>query len=311
MPSAAGASGPHARRGLRTLLLVVVSVIALAAGLACTTPAPAERSFRGPAESSTTHPFTKASKLRRASVWAVGDGADGGTAAHTVVRRIARNRVDRFLYLGDVYERGTFSEFMRRYHTVYGRFARKTTPTPGNHEWPRHAGGYDRYWKRITGRRPPHYYSFSLAGWQILSLNSEQAHDEGSPQVQWLKSQVSTPGTCRLAFWHSPRYSAGRIHRDRPDLAPLWDALRGRATLVVNGHDHNMQRLRPIDGITELISGAGGHRHYPLRRDARLAFSDDRHYGAVRLTLTPGRAGFAFITSDGRKLDSGSVSCTR
>jgi hypothetical protein len=31
----------------------------------------------------------------------------------------------------------------------------------------------------------------------------------------------------------------------------------------------------------------------------------------VRLTLTPGRAGFAFITSDGRKLDSGSVSCTR
>jgi hypothetical protein len=279
--------------------LVLISLVALAAG-----PGGAHGATSSP------HPFTRAPKQARAFVWAVGDGADGSRTAKAVARRIARNRVDRFLYLGDVYEHGTFREFMRHYHTVYGRFARKTAPTPGNHEWARHSRGYDRYWKRITGRRPPHYYSFSLAGWQILSLNSEQAFGEGSAQGRWLRRRLSAPGTCRLAFWHTPRYSAGTTHGDRGDLAPLWDAFQGKASLIVNAHSHNMQRMKPIDGITELISGAGGHLPHGMERDDRLAFSDARHRGALRLILTPGRARFAFISSRGRKLDSGSVSCT-
>ena len=263
------------------------------------------------AASGSAHPFTKAPDRDRAVVWAVGDGADGSRGAKAVARRLARNRVDRFLYLGDVYENGTFSEFMRNYHTVYGRFAKKTAPTPGNHEWRLHSRGYDRYWKRISGRRPPHWYSFRLAGWQILSLNSEQAFGPASAQGRWLTRQLSAPGTCRLAFWHTPRYSAGESHGNRGDLAPLWDALVGRATLVVNAHSHNMQRLKPIDSITGLISGAGGHRPHGVHRgDDRLAFSDGRHRGALRLKLTPGRAAFAFISAKGRKLDSGSVGCS-
>jgi hypothetical protein len=259
---------------------------------------------------SAPHPFARAPRRRRAIVWAVGDGADGKKPAKALARRIARGRPDRFLYLGDVYERGTYSEFLEHYHTVYGRFAKKTSPTPGNHDWPRHRTGYDRYWKRITGRRPPHYYSFSLAGWQILSLNSEGPHGPGSAQVRWLERKVQGPGTCRLAFWHTPRYSAGTVHRDQKHIAPLWDALRGRAVLVVNGHEHDLQRLKPIGGITELIAGAGGHRHYPVNHDdPRLAFADDRHWGALKLVLRPGRANFAFIDTRGRRLDSGRVSC--
>jgi predicted phosphodiesterase len=265
-----------------------------------------------PVRAAAAHPFARALRKRRAVVWAVGDGADGKQPAKALARRIARGRPDRFLYLGDVYEHGTYKEFREHYHPVYGRFAKKTSATPGNHDWPRHRTGYDRYWKRITGRRPPRYYEFSLAGWQILSLNSEGPHEPGSAQVRWLERQVRSPGTCRLAFWHTPRYSAGTVHRDQAHIAPLWDALRGRAALVVNGHEHNLQRLKAIDGITELIAGAGGHRHYPVNHDdPRLAFADDRHYGALRLVLRPGRAGFAFIDRRGRRLDSGRVSCEK
>lgn len=39
-----------------------------------------------------------------AVVWAVGDGADGSTAARRVAARIAADRPERVLYLGDVYE---------------------------------------------------------------------------------------------------------------------------------------------------------------------------------------------------------------
>ena len=254
---------------------------------------------------------------RRAVVWAVGDGADGGSAGRAVAELVRAGPVDRFLYLGDVYGPqpagllrgdGTAADYRTRYAPLYGALARRTAPTPGNHEWPQRGGGYEPYWRRVMGATPPAYYSFTIAGWQVLSLNSEAPHGRGSRQVRWLARQVARPGTCRLAFWHRPRFSAGR-HGDQADIAPLWDALRGRATLVLNGHDHDMQRLRPVDGITEIVSGAGGHGLYRLHRDRRLAFGDDRTYGALRIDLRPGRARLRFVASDGRVLDSSVVRC--
>lgn len=254
---------------------------------------------------------------RRAVVWAVGDGADGGAAARAVAELVRAGPVDRFLYLGDVYGPrllgmlrgdGAAADFRTRYAPVYGALAPRTAPTPGNHEWPQRSDGYEPYWRKVMGRTPPAYYGFWIAGWQILSLNSEAPHDRGSPQLRWLARQVARPGTCRLAFWHRPRFSAGR-HGDQPDVAPLWHRLRGRAALVVNGHDHGMQRLRPIDGITSLVSGAGGHGLYRLHPDPRRAFGDDRTYGALRIDLRPGHARLRFVAAGGRVLDSSAVRC--
>ena len=245
----------------------------------------------------------------RAVIWAVGDGADGSDRARAVAARIARGPVDRVLYLGDVYDNGTAREFRDNYASTYGRLARVTAPTAGNHDAPNEAGGYDPYWRGVHGAVPPDWYAFRAGGWQIISLDSEDPHASGSPQQRWLVEQLRTPGTCRIAFWHRARFSADTRHGDQPDMAPLWDALRGRAAIAVAGHAHDMQRLRPIDGITEFVSGAGGAGLYPLRRDDRLAFGDDRTYGALRLELRPGAARYAFIAAGGRVLDSGTVRC--
>lgn len=243
-------------------------------------------------------------------VWAVGDGADGGTSARTVARSIARERVDRLLYLGDVYEHGTAEEFASNYATTFGRLDGRTAPTLGNHDSEEAPEGYYPYWTNVYGRRAASFYSFRLGGWQLLSLNSEIDHDPGSAQLDWLEARLSAPGTCRLAFWHRPRYSAGTIHGDQPDVAPFWRVLRGHATLVVNGHEHDMQRFEPRDGMTELVSGAGGHDHYPLDRSrSGLAYGDDADYGALRLRLRPGMARFSFVADDGCTLDSGRVPC--
>ena len=245
----------------------------------------------------------------RAVVWAVGDGADGGDEGRAVAAMIKRGPVDRLLYLGDVYDDGTFEEFATNYVTTYGRLARITAPTSGNHEADNESTGYDAYWHQIRGVRPPDWYAFRAAGWTLLSLDSEAAHDRGSAQHRWLEGQLRAPGTCRIAFWHRARFSAGADHGDQEDMAPLWDELRGHAAIVVAGHDHDMQRFARIDGITGFVSGAGGHGHYALRSDPRLAFGDDRTYGALRLELSPGTAKHAFIAADGRTLDSGTVRC--
>jgi hypothetical protein len=246
---------------------------------------------------------------RHAVVWAVGDGADGSAAGRSVAARIAAGPVDRLLYLGDVYKDGTAAEFRRNYAPTYGRLAAKTAPTPGNHDWPNHKTGYDPYWRRALHRRLPHWYAFRAGGWEIISLNSEAPHDRGSPQERWLRARVRRRGTCRIAFWHQPRYSAGTHHGDQRDVTPLWNDLRGRAAIVLAGHEHDMQRFRPIDGIVEFVSGAGGNERYSLRSDPRLAFGNDSEFGALRLDLRPGVARYAFVTAAGRVLDSGAVRC--
>src|SRR5439155_808365 len=204
--------------------------------------------------------FVTSTTTRHAVVWAVGDGADGSAPAKALAARIAADRPARLLYLGDVYDDGSAGDFVDNYRPVYGRLDTRTAPTPGNHDWPQHDEGYDPHWQRVRGRRTPAYYTFGAAGWQLISLNSEIAHDAGSPQLRWLRATLARRrGTCRLAYWHRPRFSAGK-HGDQDDTQPLWSALRGRTAIVLTGHDHNMQRLRPIDGITEFVSGAGGWR---------------------------------------------------
>ncbi|HEV7806710.1 MAG TPA: metallophosphoesterase [Solirubrobacteraceae bacterium] len=245
-----------------------------------------------------------------ATIWAVGDG-DASAASRALVDRIAVARPDRLLYLGDVYERGSADDFREHYAPTWGRLARITAPTPGNHDWPRHPSGYDPYWQRALERpQTAAWYAFRAGGWTILSIDSEADHDDGSPQLTWLRSKLRASGTCRIAFWHRPRFSAGKHHGDAKRMAPVWDALRGHAAIVVSGHEHDMQRLHPIDAITPFVSGAGGHSHHDLRRDdPRLAFGDDRRGGALRLRLRRGAAAYAFVSTAGRVLDGGTLRC--
>ncbi len=293
-------------------LAIALGVLALAVGAWSWAPWRSSPPLRLPGGG-----FVASGPPERALLWAVGDGADGGRAARAVAARMRRTRFDRVLYLGDVYGPallgaivgdGRAADFRTRYASVYGAFAGRTAPTPGNHEWPLRGAGYEPYWARVHGERPPAFYAFDLAGWEVLSLNSEAPRGAGSAQLRWLRTRVRAPGTCRLAFWHRPRFSAGH-HRDATDLAPLWDALRGRAALVVSGHDHNMQRFEPVDGIVQVVSGAGGHGLYALRRDRRLAFGDDERYGALRIELRRGRAELAFVSAGGRVLDRSVVRC--
>jgi hypothetical protein len=248
-----------------------------------------------------------------ATIWAVGDGADGSAASTAVAELIEADAPDRFLYLGDVYENGTASDFADRYQPVYGALAAITAPTPGNHEWGNRDQGYFPYWRQAGGSPIRPWYAFRVAGWQILSLNSEAQHGAGSAQVRWLRERLrkTDVGTCRIAFWHRPRYSAGR-GGDQVDVEPFWRALAGNATIVLNGHNHDMQRHLQRRGIVEFVSGAGGHElRYVDETDPRLAFAQEDVTGALRLTLGRETATHAFVSVDGTVLDSGELGCRR
>ncbi len=241
-------------------------------------------------------------------LWAVGDGTASDEAA-ALVNMIAATKPRHVLYLGDVYEDGTAEDFRENFDPTYGRLARRTWPTPGNHEWKNAQGGYFPYWKNARGRPLAPYYSFQVGRWTILSLNSEMRGRARSRQVRWLRGQLDDSTTCRIAFWHRPRFSAGE-KGDQEDVEPLWRAVAGRAAIVLAGHDHDSQRLRPLDGTTSFVAGAGGRELYDVDdHDPRLAFGDDEHFAALRIVLNDGTAELAFISNEGRVLDESRVRC--
>jgi acid phosphatase type 7 len=257
-----------------------------------------------------TPAFAQAPAPESAVVWAVGDAATPNDGARSLAARIRGARPSRFLYLGDVYESGTAREFRLNYHPLYGQLAPITEPTPGNHEWANRFSGYYPYWRGQKGRRQPPWSKTEIAGWELVNLNSQAAHDAGSSQLRWLKRAVRAPGNCRIAFWHRPRFSAG-LYGDSADVAPLWNALRGRARAVLSGHDHNLQRLRPRNGIVQFVVGAGGASPYALNdADPQLAWGADYRLGALRIALEPGRATFEFRDTSGRVLDRSRTTCS-
>lgn len=258
----------------------------------------------------TGFPFPSA-RLRAAAatVWAVGDGADGTDPARRLARRIAADRPRRVLYLGDVYETGTREQFTRGITQTYGGLRWIMAPTPGNHEWANRGVGYQPYWQVIAGRAVPYWYAFTIGGWRVISLNSE---DPGNAEQQGFVTRELARRTdrCAIVMYHRPIASAGR-HRDGSSVAPLWNAVVGRVPLVLNGHDHNLQRMRPVQGTTQYVIGAGGHNRYAVDEgDARLAFANDSLDGALRLRLRPGRADLRVISTDGAVLDRFTATCT-
>ena len=252
-----------------------------------------------------------AAQAEPAEVWAVGDVATPGKAATRVARMVRAARPDRFLYLGDVYERGTAEEFRLLYHPRLGRLAPVTEPTIGNHEWPNRFRGFYPYWREQKGRRQRPWSRTRIAGWELLNLNSEAAHGRGSTQLRWVANRLRETRTdCRIAFWHRPRYSAG-AYGDDASMEPLWRRLAGHARIVLSGHDHNLQRHRPRRGLVQYVAGAGGRARYPLEPAYRgLAFGRDDVDGALRILLRPGAATLEFRSAGGGLLDRSRVSCT-
>jgi hypothetical protein len=91
--------------------------------------------------------------------------------------------------------------------------------------------------------------------------------------------------------------------------------------LVLNGHDHNYQRWKPLDGngalssngVTEFVVGGSGHGMQEfVVTDPRLAvgFDTPDTFGALRLQLNQDGAGYQYINTAGTVLDFGSVACS-
>jgi hypothetical protein len=256
---------------------------------------------------------------------ATGDGASGEANSSKVVNLISSLKPNLLIYLGDVYEKGTFSELYNYYGTQgtnFAKFRSITDPTVGNHEYTNGGSAQDYffYWDNI-----PSYYSFDAGGWHFISLNSNGSYvsdASNSPQYTWLASDLSAhTQACTIVYYHEPLYNIGQ-ERPATQMASIWALLaQHHVTIVLNGHDHDYQRWVPLDGqgkpsstgITEFVAGGGGHGLQNISKsDSRVAFSSDANpatFGALKFTLSANSASFSYVNISGATLDQGVIPC--
>lgn len=223
---------------------------------------------------------------------------------------------------------GSAEEFADCYDKTWGAFKSRTRPAPGNHEYHSPgAGPYFNYFGAAAGEPGKGYYSYELGAWHVIALNGECKEiggcEKGSAEEQWLRQDLKAhPAACALAYWHEPLFSSGAAHGNSPEYRDFWrDLYEAKATIVLNGHDHDYERFAPqtpegvqdnARGIREFVVGTGGNHERPFaatpqpNSEVRMTGT----FGVLKLTLRAHRYDWQYIAEAGKSFtDSGTGNC--
>ncbi len=103
------------------------------------------------------------------------------------------------------------------------------------------------------------YYTFSpKPEIRFFALESTYPVPE---QIQWLEKELKASGSnWKIVFFHHPLYSSGDRHGSdlqlRDVLEPLF--VQNNVSLVLTGHDHFYERVKPQKDIQYFVVGSGG-----------------------------------------------------
>ena len=177
----------------------------------------------------------------------------------------------------------------------------------GNHDSPN-----QRMYKpfNMNGER---YYSFKPKdGVRFFALDSNYMD---RTQLQWLEKELAGSGAdWKIAFFHHPLYSSGGRHGSdvalREQLEPLF--VKHSVDVVLQGHDHFYERVKPQKGITYFVSGGAAKlRRGDIGSNAMTAKGFDAGYHFMIFELDGDQLHFQVISDLGKTIDSGVIARNR
>lgn len=210
------------------------------------------------------------------------------------------------LMLGDnIYGRREPEDFRSKFEVPYQPLIDagvKFYAVLGNHDDPS-----ERSYKlfNMNGER---YYTFS-AREQSVRFFALDSNYLDPAQLAWLDHELSSAKeSWKIGFFHHPPYSSGKFHGPdnalRSVLEPYF--LRYGVDLVLSGHEHFYERMKPQHGVLYFISGAAGQlRRDNIRRDQAYAAGYDQGHHFMLFEIDGDELQFQVISEDGRTVDSG------
>lgn len=199
----------------------------------------------------------------------VGDYGAFTTDELRVVTQIMFWNPDILLTTGDnAYESGTLDEFQanvfKPYQPVFAEIP--VYPSMGNHDYTTDEGApYKSVFELPQGNSGNEdYYSFDYDYVHFAVINSNLDYLVGSEQYTWLEGDLAaSDAQWKIVYFHHPVFSSGEHGSSTgmdTDLAPLFSA-QG-VDLVLNGHDHDYERMSKVDGVLYVVTGGGGKSLY-------------------------------------------------
>ena len=152
------------------------------------------------------------------------------------------------------------------------------------------------------------YYTFSpKPDVRFFVLESTYPEPE---QIQWVDKELAgSTSDWKIAVFHHPLYSSGDRHgsdlRLREVLEPLF--VKHNVSVVLTGHDHFYERVKPQKGIAYFVIGSGGRlRAGNIDRQSGLTASGfDTDLAFMAAEIAGDEMYFNAISRQGTVVDSG------
>jgi DNA repair exonuclease SbcCD nuclease subunit len=242
----------------------------------------------------------------------IGDSGTGGSDQMRVAQQLAAtHKVYPFEFtvmLGDnIYGGESPTDFANKFEKPYKPLLDagvKFYAALGNHDDPNQRN-YKNF--NMNGER---YFSFKAPRGSVRFFALDSNYMDKT-QLAWLEKELSASGSgWKIAFFHHPLYSSGEKHGSdtvlRDQLEPLF--LKYGVDLVLTGHEHFYERIKPQKGINYIILGNSAK----LRR-GNIAETDikakgfDTGFTFMLVEIDGNNLQFQTIDDKGQTIDSGTM----
>jgi 3',5'-cyclic AMP phosphodiesterase CpdA len=154
------------------------------------------------------------------------------------------------------------------------------------------------------------YYSFKAPHQDVrfFMLNSSYMDPD---QVRWLEHELQTSTErWKIAVFHHPLYSSARAHGSslslRSTLEPMF--VKYGVSVVLTGHDHTYERIKPQQGITYFVLGSAGElRRGDLAKTEMTALGFDTDNVFLVAEIIDNMMYFNAISRTGAVVDFGTI----
>ena len=242
---------------------------------------------------------------------AIGDTGTGTSKQHELANVMLQSHAavgfDTVLMMGDnMYGGEGPKDYKNKFENVYRPLLDqkvKFYASLGNHDEPA-----QRFYQHFNmdGKE---YYRFTRGNVAFYALNSNYLDKK---QLDWLNSELAKDTSdWKIAFFHHPPYSSGGKHGSdkqvREVLEPIF--MKYHMNVVLTGHDHFYERVKPQKGIYYFVSGAGGKLRPGDVKD-RSPLTDkayDKDMSFMLIEIVKDQMYFQVLTRTGETVDSGVI----
>jgi predicted MPP superfamily phosphohydrolase len=297
---------------LAVQLLVVCMLAGPAYGQAATTVAKGNASGAKVSQPANPNlPLTLPLKDGSVRFAVIGDTGTASKQQHEVANVMTKYQsafpFDTVLMMGDnLYGSETPADYKSKFQDVYQVLLDnkvKFYASLGNHDQPN-----ERFYEyfNMNGKE---YYRFTKGNVAFYALNSNYMD---KAQLKWLEDQLARDtNDWKICFFHHPPYSSGSKHGSDKQLREVVEPLfvKYGVNVVLTGHDHFYERIKPQKGIYYFVSGAGGKlREGNVKSGSVLtekAFDSDMSF--MLMEVVKDALHFQVISRTGETVDSGVI----